>query len=116
VLHLDPGQGVLRSERCGWQSLEQFRQAGEKPGPARCRLVFGWGGLEPRDFKVVAVKSPQGFRAEFGPFAADIILSDCPGCASSRFDRLPYRIINRPLWPLDPIDDWRKVAWIRRDD
>ncbi len=86
----------------------------EKPGPGSTPLMYRCVGLEPKNFKVVIVKSPQGFRAEFGPFAADIILSDCPGCASSRFDRLPYRIINRPLWPLDPIDDWSKVAWIRR--
>ncbi len=85
----------------------------EKPGPGSTPLMYRCVGLEPKDFKVVIVKSPAGFRAEFGPFAADIILSDCPGCASTRFSSLPYRRINRPLWPLDQIDDWRAVDWIK---
>ncbi len=85
----------------------------EKPGPGSTPLMYRCVGLEPRDFKIVIVKSPLGFRAEFGPFAADIILSDCPGCASSRFDSLPFRRISRPLWPLDRIGDWRRVPWIR---
>ena len=87
----------------------------ERPGPGSTPLMYRCVGLEPKDFKIVIVKSPQGFRAEFGPFAADIILSDCPGCASSRFASLPYRKINRPLWPLDQIGDWREVAWIRQN-
>jgi microcystin degradation protein MlrC len=86
----------------------------EKPGPGSTPLMYRCVGLEPKDFKIVIVKSPAGFRAEFGPFAADIILSDCPGCASSRFSSLPYRRINRPLWPLDKIGDWREVDWIKR--
>ena len=85
----------------------------EKPGPGSTPLMYRCVGLEPRDFKIVIVKSPLGFRAEFGPFAADIILSDCPGCASSRFSSLPFRRINHPLWPLDRIGDWRNVGWIR---
>ena len=87
----------------------------ERPGPGSTPLMYRCVGLEPKGFKVVIVKSPAGFRAEFGPFAADIILSDCPGCASSRFASLPYRKIARPLWPLDPIDDWREVAWTRQN-
>jgi microcystin degradation protein MlrC len=86
----------------------------EKPGPGSTPLMYRCVGLEPKAYKVVIVKSPLGFRAEFGPFAADIILSDCPGCASSRFQTLPFRRISRPLWPLDRIGNWRKVAWIRR--
>jgi microcystin degradation protein MlrC len=86
----------------------------EKPGPGSTPLMYRCVGLEPKEFKIVIVKSPAGFRAEFGPFAADIILSDCPGCASSRFSSLPYRKINRPLWPLDKIRDWRDVDWIKR--
>jgi microcystin degradation protein MlrC len=86
----------------------------EKPGPGSTPLMYRCVGLEPKDFKIVIVKSPLGFRAEFGPFAADIILSDCPGCASSRFSSLPFRRISRPLWPLDRIGDWHRVAWIQR--
>jgi microcystin degradation protein MlrC len=86
----------------------------EKPGPGSTPLMYRCVGLEPRDFKVVIVKSPLGFRADFGPFAADIILSDCPGCASSRFSSLPFRKIARPLWPLDRIRNWRTVGWIKK--
>ncbi len=88
----------------------------EKPGPGSTPLMYRCVGLEPKAFKIVIVKSPAGFRAEFGPFAADIILSDCPGCASCRFSSLPYRRINRPLWPLDKIGDWRDVKWIKRSN
>jgi microcystin degradation protein MlrC len=86
----------------------------EKPGPGSTPLMYRCVGLEPKEFKIVIVKSPAGFRAEFGPFAADIILSDCPGCASGRFSSLPYTRIHRPLWPLDRIGSWRAVAWIKR--
>ena len=87
----------------------------EKPGPGSTPLMYRCVGLEPKDFKVVVVKSPAGFRAEFGPFAAEMILTDCPGCASSHFDRLPFKQISRPLWPIDRIDDWRAVPWIHEN-
>ena len=86
--------------------LVEFAGPGSSPSMYRCV------GLEPKDFKIVVVKSPAGFRADFEPFAAEIILSDCPGCASPRFSELPFRQINRPLWPLDEIDDWHSVEWI----
>lgn len=84
----------------------------EAPGPGSTPLMYRCVGLEPTAYKIVVVKSPAGFRAEFGPLASLIILADCPGCASPRYDRLPYRNISRPLWPLDRIDDWRSVPWI----
>lgn len=86
----------------------------ENPGPGSTPQMYRCVGLEPRDFKIVVVKSPTGFRAEFETFAADIILADCPGCASPHYAKLPYHAINRPLWPLDEIDDWRNVPWIRK--
>ncbi len=39
----------------------------EKPGPGSTPLMYRCVGLEPKDFKIVIVKSPAGFRAEFGP-------------------------------------------------
>lgn len=88
----------------------------ERPGPGSTPLMYRCVGLEPKDFKIVVVKSPAGFRAEFEPFAADIILADCPGCASPRFDQLPFKRIHRPIWPLDDIDDWISVPWIYKNN
>ena len=83
----------------------------ERTGPGSTPLLYRCVGLEPKDFKIVVVKSPAGFRAEYEPFAADVLLSDCPGCATPRLDRVPYSRISRPLWPLDEIKDWRDVEW-----
>ena len=77
-------------------------------------MMYRCVGLEPKDYKIVTVKSPAGFRAEFEQFAEAIYLADVPGCASSHFEMLPYTKINRPLWPLDDIKDWRDVEWIIR--
>jgi microcystin degradation protein MlrC len=84
----------------------------EHPGPGSTPSMYRCAGLEPRDFKIVIVKSPAGFRANFESFAAGIILSDCPGCASPRFAEMPFQRINRPLWPLDDIDDRHDVQWV----
>lgn len=58
-------------------------------------------GLEPKAFKIVQVKSPGGFRAIYGPFAAGIFELDAPGPCDSELPRLPFQKINRPLWPFD---------------
>ncbi len=85
----------------------------ERPGPGSTPMMYRCVGLEPRDHKIVIVKSPAGFRAEFEPFAAGVILAAAPGCAMSRLADVPYTRISRPVWPLDEIDDWRDVAWSR---
>src|ERR1019366_4005270 len=38
--------------------------------------LFRSQGLEPRDYKIVIVKSATGFRAEYGPFAARMLVVD----------------------------------------
>lgn len=85
-------------------------------GPGSSPMMYRCVGLEPEDFKIVVVKSPAGFRAEYEPFAAEIILTDCPGCASPHFAELPYRNMNRPLWPLDDIADRHDVEWASSQD
>ena len=85
----------------------------ERPGPGSTPLMYRCVGLEPKEFKIVVVKSPAGFRAEFGPFASGIVLSACPGCATARLEDLPYTKLSRPIWPMDDIDDWRNVDWVR---
>jgi len=83
----------------------------EAPGPGSTPMMYRCVGLEPKDHRVVIVKSPAGFRAEFGPFASLILLADCPGCASPRYERMPYNTISRPLWPIDPITDRGEAPW-----
>jgi len=63
--------------------------------------VFRAVGLEPTEAKIVLVKSPAQFREEFEPIAAEIILVDAPGACSSNFKTLPYKRIQRPLYPWD---------------
>jgi microcystin degradation protein MlrC len=64
-------------------------------------------GLEPADAQIVIVKSPAGFRAAYAPFAAEIRVLDAPGVCTPNLTTLPYAHIPRPMWPFDPIDDWR---------
>jgi len=83
----------------------------EYVGPGSSPLMYRCVGLEPKDFKIVIVKSPEGFRTEYEPFAADVILTDSPGCASPNLSGMPFTRIDRPLCPLDEIGDRHAVRW-----
>jgi len=69
-------------------------------------------GLEPRDAQIVVVKSPAGFRAAYGPFAAEMLIIDAPGVCTPNLRSLPFRRVRRPLYPLDEVDDWRTTPYI----
>lgn len=58
-------------------------------------------GINPQDKKVVALKSMQHFRAAFEPIAGQIIVCDSGALCTPRYDRLPYRNVPRPIFPLD---------------
>ena len=68
--------------------------------PALYRSV----GLEPLEAKMVFVKSPNLFRANYESVAADIIMVDAPGLSSGNLRTVPYQHIERPMYPLD--DEW----------
>jgi microcystin degradation protein MlrC len=80
------------------------------------RAVLQWDrelyrsvGLEPTDAQIVVVKSPAGFRADFGPIAAETLIVDAPGVCSPNLRALPFEHIRRPIHPLDGLTDWREV-------
>jgi microcystin degradation protein MlrC len=51
----------------------------------------------------VALKSMQHFRAAFEPIAGHVIVCDSGALCTQRYDRLPYRNVPRPIFPLDEL-------------
>jgi microcystin degradation protein MlrC len=58
-------------------------------------------GVEPRRKAVVALRSMQHFRAAFEPIAGQVIVCDSGALCTPNYDRLPYRNVPRPIFPLD---------------
>jgi len=63
-------------------------------------------GLEPREAKIVVVKSPGGFRAAYEPISAGIVEVETPGISCSDLTALPWERIGRPIYPLDDLTEW----------
>lgn len=66
--------------------------------------VYRSVGLEPLDARIVVVKSPTLFRANYSEIAHDMILVDAPGLSSGNLRQLPFTHLERPFYPLD--EDW----------
>ncbi|PLX73915.1 MAG: microcystin degradation protein MlrC, partial [Desulfuromonas sp.] len=62
-------------------------------------------GIEPQGKHVVALKSMQHFRAAFEPIAGDVIVCDSGALCTPRYNRLPYKNVPRPIFPLDQRED-----------
>ena len=60
--------------------------------------------IDPQNKQVVALKSMQHFRAAFEPIAGQIIVCDSGALCTPRYDRLPYRNVPRPIFPLDQVE------------
>jgi microcystin degradation protein MlrC len=66
-------------------------------------------GLEPTEAQIVVVKSPNMFRAAYGPIAHEIMVIDAPGLASPKAEILPFERLPRPFYPFD--QDWPGAPW-----
>ncbi|MBM6593630.1 M81 family metallopeptidase [Microvirga pudoricolor] len=51
--------------------------------------------------RLIVVKSSQHFHAAFSPIAHQVIYAAPPGAIMPDFQKIPYRNIPRPLWPID---------------
>lgn len=69
--------------------------------------LFRSHGIDPAHCHIVVVKSPNGFRAAYGPLARRILVVDTPGVSSARLADLPWKRIDRPIYPLDPDLEYR---------
>src|SRR5690625_1853478 len=63
--------------------------------------IFLLHGIDIKEYKIIALKSCQHFRAGFEPYAAHIITADSPGISTSQPKYYNYQAIERPIFPLD---------------
>jgi microcystin degradation protein MlrC len=78
----------------------------ERPVYVVGRKVFEAHGLDPRDFELVVVKSPNGFRTWYESIASLIVAVDVPGSTSANLKSLPFEHCVRPIFPLDEDAIW----------
>jgi microcystin degradation protein MlrC len=58
-------------------------------------------GIDPRQRKLVVVKSTNHFMAAFGPIAKKVVYIESDAPLSRDYRKIPYTRVNRPIWPLD---------------
>ena len=63
--------------------------------------LFRSHGIDPAYCKIVVVKSPNGFRSAYEPIARRIFIVDTPGVSTAKLENMPFKRINRPIYPLD---------------
>jgi microcystin degradation protein MlrC len=73
------------------------------PGQMLDLQQFKTFGIDPRQKRVIALKSMQHFRAAFEPIAGEIIVCDSGSLCTLQYERFCYRQVPRPIFPLDDI-------------
>lgn len=63
--------------------------------------LFSNFGIDPTRRKILVVKSNQHFYASFSKIAAHTIYAESDGPLPRDVRRLPWRKVQRPIWPLD---------------
>ena len=71
--------------------------------------VYEFMGIDPRQYKMAVLKTASNFQY-FASITSRVIRCDTIGPGQSDVFGLPWSRIPRPVYPLDPIDDWRAVA------
>ena len=67
--------------------------------------VFASHGCDPANYRIVVVKSPNGFRPYYESIASAIYAVDVMGSTSANLNSLPYQKVARPIFPLDDVDN-----------
>jgi microcystin degradation protein MlrC len=63
--------------------------------------LFSNHGIDPRAKTILVAKSNQHFYASFSTIAAKVIYADGDGPIPKDIRRLPFKRVQRPIWPLD---------------
>jgi microcystin degradation protein MlrC len=83
----------------------------ERTGPGSSPMLYEAAGVDPRSVKVVLAKSPEGFRADYEPFAAGILYAEAPGCAPPFIDRVELSTASHPVFPWDDMAEPTTATW-----
>lgn len=83
----------------------------EKTGPGSSPLLYEAAGVNPRDFKIVIAKSPEGFRNDYEPFSSGILFCTAPGCSSPNLQQFQFKQATRPLYPWDDLSGMGEASW-----
>lgn len=63
-------------------------------------------GIDPVRQRIIVVKSAVRWRGGYEPIARHAIHVDTPGICGADLGRLPFRHLQRPIYPLDRDSDW----------
>ena len=63
-------------------------------------------GIAPEECFVIGVKAAVAHRRAYDPIAKAMYWIDTPGPCSSNLRSFPYRRVQRPLFPLEDLDEW----------
>ncbi len=76
-------------------------------------VFFEMLGIDVSRARTVVVKSRGHFRAGFDEFfrPEQVYEVDTPGLTSPVLDRIPFRHLPRPVFPLDPQTTWQEPPW-----
>jgi len=67
--------------------------------------VYRRHGIEPADAKMVVVKTASNFQY-YADMTAEVIRADSAGTTQSHMENFQWKRLPRPIYPLDPMDDW----------
>src|SRR6476469_40468 len=71
--------------------------------------LFSNLGIDPKQQKILVVKSNQHFYASFSQIAAQVLYAEGDGPLPRHYAKLPWRKVQRPIWPLDQVTEPRLV-------
>ena len=72
------------------------------PKPSLYRKV----GIEPFDAKFAGLKTGTGYQQTFAHVMKAIFVADCPGAMSYNTPNLDFKMVRRPIFPLDMDCEW----------
>ena len=71
--------------------------------------VYEFMGIDPRQYKMAVLKTASNFQY-FAALSSQVIRVDTTGPGQSDVLSLPWERLPRPVYPLDPLADWRDVS------